>query len=351
MNKKRNKFGGISGIELLIVLVVGLLTWLGINHYNKIKENNENDKEVIISLPYKEQFDRLKSEYDDLEKKLEEKGKTIISLENNIKDKGNEILRLEALGTDTAKLRSELENREQELASANNNITQLTNINNSLNKGIKRAKEGLASASAVISVLRKENITFKEERKILGTVRTKIKESAKGYSGKSDFTSKFVVLTQSVDVELSRNEVSTICGINVGEGDLIVTYKDNKVQYYVDLERLSDQDIQFDMDSKTVNIYIASPKLDEDMVEVQSNPENIIKKDNSSWLKIGIDIDKMKDDIQAKVRREVLEAGSHDMYKASARRNAKEKLKELFNKILGKFLEEKHLDLNVIVYD
>ena len=117
------------------------------------------------------------------------------------------------------------------------------------------------------------------------------------------------------------------------------------------MERLSDQDVQYDMDSRSINIYIASPKLDEDMVEVQSDPDKIIRKDNKSWITYGIDLEKMNDDIKKRVRIEVLEAGSHDMYKASARRNAKEKLYELFKKVLKGYLEEKNLDLNIIVYD
>ncbi len=351
MDNKINSFGGISSNQLLIVLVAGLLTWIGVNSFIKYNENKSESEETIIALPYQGELNKLKSEYEALKKQLEEKGKKIFSLEKNIQDKGDEILRLEALGTDSANLKRELNNREQELATANNNIIQLNNTNKSLNEGIIKAKEGLEKASAVISLLRKENTSFKEERKILGTVRTKIKETTKGYSGMSDLTSKYVVLTQSVDVELGRNEVSTIFGIYNREADLRVTYKDNKIQYYVDLERLSDQDVQYDMDSKTVYIYIASPKLDEDVVEVQSNPENIIKKEKTSWITYGIDMEKMKDDIQAKVRKEVLETGSHDRYKILAIENAQKKLAELFNKILGKFLKEKNLGLEVIVYD
>ena len=401
-NKKLNKYGEITTTQLLIVLIAALLTWVGVDYYSKNKEGKETFEEgPIISLPqeYNDELTKLKSAYKELEKLLKEKEsaiknletigtntanlkkvlqdkiQSIKKLEKEIKEKDSEIARLEASGADTDVLKerrleleeankiiaslsesiksteTELKNRNMDLENASSTINQLNTTNKSLSEGLKESEEGLRTARNLISVLYKENTTFKEEKKIIGTVRKKIKESAKGYSEDTDFKFKPVVLTQYITVELSQNEVATLCGITTGNADLRVTYKDNKVQYYVDLERLSDQDVQYDMDSRSINIYIASPKIDEDMVEVQSDPDKINIKDKTSWITYGIDLEKMKVDIQKRVRKEVLEAGSHDMYKASARRNAKEKLYELFNRVLKGYLEEKNLDLNIIVYD
>ncbi len=378
-NKKLNKFGEISSAQLLIVIIAALLTWFGVDYYSKYKEGKESFEEgSIISLPQeynKDEFKKLKSAYKELEKLLKEKEsaiknletigtntanlkkvlqdkiQSIKKLEEEIKEKDSEIITLNNLGTETASLREELFYRNKDLENASNTINQLNTTNKSLSEGLKESEEGLRTARNLISVLYKENTTFKEEKKIIGTVRKKIKESVKGYSGDTDFKSKFVVLTQYITVELSQNEVATLCGITTGNADLRVLYNDNKVQYYVDLESLSDQDVQYDMDSRSINIYIASPKLDEDMVEVQSDPDKINIKDKTSWITYGIDLEKMKVDIQKRVRKEVLEAGSQDRYKASARMNAKDKLYELFYKVLKGYLEEKNLDLNIIVYD
>lgn len=71
MNKRKlNTFGGISGAQLIVVLIVALLTWFGVDYYNKYKESKENNEGMIIALPNQDELNKLKSEYETLKKQL-----------------------------------------------------------------------------------------------------------------------------------------------------------------------------------------------------------------------------------------------------------------------------------------
>ena len=379
------KSDSLSYNQLLILVIVGLFTWLGVNTFLKKAAIEGNDKIVSnkISLSDVKQFDELekfKSKTKGLEKTVNEKDKELQELRKQLNIKDNVISTLNYdLKKQTESIKNInnvegsynklneakiIESKLKEIEELKNDLSNVSNSKAGLETLLKECEitinkliveknklnDWQTKAIALINVLRKENNNYKEEKSILGTVRKAIKDKVGAYAEETDSKSKYVVLTQSVNVELNKTEVSYIFGNSaIANADLSIIYNDNKVQYYVDLEKISNDDINYDFLSKTLNVHIPSPKIDVDFVDIQSNPEKILQNNKSSWISLGIDIEKMKEDIQKKVREKVLEAGSNDMFIASARRNAKEKMKDFILKFLGEYLNEKGLELNIII--
>src|SRR5438132_4220786 len=84
---------------------------------------------------------------------------------------------------------------------------------------------------------------------------------------------KFVVLSADVTVEVTRSS-SKILFDRLDFGDTVTTVrtKGNRAQYFIDLNGIKERDFKLSGDGKNLIVTVPEPRVDESIVEVQSDP-------------------------------------------------------------------------------
>lgn len=145
---------------------------------------------------------------------------------------------------------------------------------------------------------------------------------------------KLVVLSADVTVEVTRTS-SKILWERLDLGDTVATVRTrgNRAQYFVPLEKIEDRDFQ--INGGNVVVTVPEPRVDETIVEVQSDPEEIEIRTEIGWGRL----DRRSGELaRAEARRGMREAviseAKSPVYVELARKNAKEKVSALLTPLL-----------------
>lgn len=145
--------------------------------------------------------------------------------------------------------------------------------------------------------------------------------------------SKLVVMSVDLDVTIEKRSTKSIAWDMLSLGTTTVAFKarDNRVQYIVPTEALTPTTVMWDDETKTVNITIPPPALDESIVEVQSDPDKCEIRTEVGWARFRSRSGKqLEDGIRKELRPSVIEAGHHDLLMKEAERKAREVIMTLF---------------------
>ena len=151
--------------------------------------------------------------------------------------------------------------------------------------------------------------------------------------GKMDEKKKLVVYTQDINVEIEETEAKRILNdyIPAGTAKVKVKVMDNRVQYVIPLDQITEECFVYNPTTKKFVINCPPVKIDQTMVVVQSNPEKIIKEQSGSWVPvIGPDVDKLTDKVLGQIKTEVIRQANHQIFKEKARKEAIHALESLF---------------------
>src|SRR2546423_9886058 len=147
---------------------------------------------------------------------------------------------------------------------------------------------------------------------------------------------KFVVLSADVTVEVTRTS-SKILFERVDFGDTVATVrtKGNRAQYFVDLNGIKERDFKLSGDGKNLVVTVPEPRVDETIVEVQSDPNQIEVQTKVGWLRS----DKRSGELtraEAKkaLRDAVVAEAKSQIYVDLARKNAQDKVAGLLNPLV-----------------
>lgn len=147
---------------------------------------------------------------------------------------------------------------------------------------------------------------------------------------------KFVVLSADVTVEVTRTS-SKILFDRLDFGDTVTTVRTrgNHAQYFVDLNGIKESDFRFSDDNKRLTVTVPEPRVDESIVEVQSDPDQMEVQTKVGWLRT----DKRSGEItraEAKkaLRDAVIREAKTPLYVDLARRNAQDKVAGLLNPLV-----------------
>jgi hypothetical protein len=147
---------------------------------------------------------------------------------------------------------------------------------------------------------------------------------------------KFVVLSADVTVEVTRTS-SKILFERLDFGDTVTTVrtKGNRAQYSVDLNGIKERDFRFSPDGKSLVVTVPEPRVDESIIEVQSDPSQIEVQTKVGWLRT----DKRSGELtraEAKkaLRDAVVAEAKSQIYVDLARKNAQEKVAGLINPLV-----------------
>jgi len=145
---------------------------------------------------------------------------------------------------------------------------------------------------------------------------------------------KLVVLSADVTVEVTRTS-SKIVWDMLDFGDTVATVRSrgNRAQYYVALDKISEKDFQ--LSGGSLKVTVPEPRVDESIVEVQSDPERMEVKTDIGWGRL----DKRSGELarmEAKkgLRQAVIAEAKTPVYVELARKNAREKLEGLLNPLV-----------------
>lgn len=145
--------------------------------------------------------------------------------------------------------------------------------------------------------------------------------------------SKFVVQSTEINLTIEKSTTKTIFWdkLNLGTTVVEMQISGNKVQYILPIDSIATSNFKWDEKTGVVVISVPKPILDEDIVEVQSNPEKIKIKKDIGWARLESNSGKfLEDEIRKSLRSRVIEEGKKQLLLEEAHRNAKEAILEIF---------------------
>lgn len=147
---------------------------------------------------------------------------------------------------------------------------------------------------------------------------------------------KLVVLSADVTAEVTRTS-SKILFERLDFGDTVTTVrtKGNRAQYYIDLNGIKESDFFIRGDGKSLIVTVPQPRVDETIVEVQSDPSKIEVQTTVGWLRS----DKRSGELtrtEAKqaLRDAVIAEAKSQIYVDLARKNAEDKVIAVLNPLV-----------------
>ena len=139
---------------------------------------------------------------------------------------------------------------------------------------------------------------------------------------------KLVVLSADVTVEVTRTS-SKILFDRLDFGDTVTTVrtKGNRAQYFVDLNNIKDTDFHVRGDGKSIIVSLPEPRVDEDIVEVQSDPTQIEVQTKVGWLRSDKRSGELtRTEARQALRDAVVSEAKSRVWVDLARKNAEEKI-------------------------
>lgn len=164
--------------------------------------------------------------------------------------------------------------------------------------------------------------------------------------GKLQQESKIIVLTAELTVDVERSSTKRFMWdyYNLGTTTVRMKVPGNKVQYYIPTDSLDEKSIAWDADKQELVLNLPDPILDEEIVEVQSDPKLIQVQKDIGWARLDAYSGKaMENQIKSELREKVIEAGKHELLLEKAKVNAEKVIKDLFEKL------KKEKDLTIFV--
>ena len=159
---------------------------------------------------------------------------------------------------------------------------------------------------------------------------------------------KLVVMSSEIDIDVAKKSEMKVLWDTLDLGDTVVRIRafKNKVQYYLPVEGLSEKNFRYDAARKKLIFQAPAPRLDFEMVDVQSNPEMIEIQTDVGWarLKAGSGA-KMEKEARIALRPSVIREGASPVLLHIAQENAEKTLKEMFKPLTNTFKEGVELEI------
>lgn len=162
------------------------------------------------------------------------------------------------------------------------------------------------------------------------------KELVMSTYGKLSSKSKLVVMTQEITVDVEKSSTKKFMWnyYSLGTTTVRMTVPGNKVQYYIPTDSLNENSIRWDEEKQELILNLPDPILDEEIVEIQSDPSKIMIKKEIGWARLESKSGKaIEEQVRKQLRSRVIEAGKEDLRLKQAKENAEIIVRDLFNKL------------------
>jgi hypothetical protein len=147
---------------------------------------------------------------------------------------------------------------------------------------------------------------------------------------------KLVVLSADVTVEVTRTS-SKILFDRLDFGDTVTTVrtKGNRAQYFVDLHGIKESDFRLSNGDKNLVVTVPEPRVDESIVEVQSDPNQIEVQTKVGWLRTDKKSGELtRAEARKALRDAVVSEAKSQIFVDLARKNAQDKVADLINPLV-----------------
>lgn len=144
--------------------------------------------------------------------------------------------------------------------------------------------------------------------------------------------SKLVVMTAEVDVEIGKSSEKRILweSFKLGDTTVRLRVRDNKVQYVVPLKEFDMDDVAYNPEKQCLVIRVPAPRLDTEMVEVQSNPDKMDAETEVGWGRLEMFSGEfLMDEAKRALRDAVLREGAGPLLQEKAKTEAESAMRAL----------------------
>jgi hypothetical protein len=147
---------------------------------------------------------------------------------------------------------------------------------------------------------------------------------------------KLVVLSADVTVEVTKTS-SKILFDRLDFGDTVATVRSrgNRAQYFVALDQIRESDFHVSGDGRNVTVTVPTPRVDESIVEVQTDPDQMEVKTEVGWGRLDKRSGELaRTEAKRSMREAVISEAKTPVYMELARKNAQEKVSELLTPLV-----------------
>ena len=161
---------------------------------------------------------------------------------------------------------------------------------------------------------------------------------------------KLVVLTATIDAEVKKSSTTSALWIYWGTTTVNLRARENKVQFYVPLEDVGTASFEYDEVHKTMTVWVRPPALDEDFVDVQTDPSKIEEWTENGWAKMDHwSGGPMREDARKELRNSVMQAAKQPAQRELLQLKAEKEAKETVKKLLSPLAETLQKDVKLDV--
>ena len=190
-----------------------------------------------------------------------------------------------------------------------------------------------------ISALETADSIIRPERKV--TIDSIISSTI----GEMKKESKIVVMTGEVNLSVKRSHTKFFSRLNLGTTAVEVLVPKNKIQYIIPTNAISEESFRWNDETGEVSIEIPTPVIDEEIVEIQSDPSLIKVRKEIGWGRLESRSGEfLERQIRQDLRSLVIEEGKgNKLMLEQAKKNAQEVIGELFET----FMRKENLEVQV----
>jgi hypothetical protein len=139
---------------------------------------------------------------------------------------------------------------------------------------------------------------------------------------------KLVVLSADITVEVTRTS-SKILWDRLDFGDTVATVRSrgNRAQYFVALDQIKESDFHLSGGGRSLTVTVPEPRVDETIVEVQTNPDQMEIKTDVGWGRLNKRSGELaRTEAKRGMRDAIISEAKGQPYVEQARANARAKI-------------------------
>jgi hypothetical protein len=144
---------------------------------------------------------------------------------------------------------------------------------------------------------------------------------------------KLVVMTTEVNVEVAKTSEKRILWdyLDLGDTTTRLRVRENRVQYYIPIDRLTIDNMEFDPVENCLVLRVPEPILDTELVDVQSDPGKMDVETDVGWARLqSFSGEYVENEARRELRGAVINEGRNPLLIDRARKEAEAAVLELF---------------------
>jgi hypothetical protein len=161
---------------------------------------------------------------------------------------------------------------------------------------------------------------------------------------------KLVVMEQPITVQFEKADEYRLLWdyLYLGQNTVMLRIEGNRVQWVVDLARFTESDVEVDESARTVTLRFARPRLDMDMVVVQTDPGRIQVQTGRGWARWPGSTNQLAEEAKRQIRPRVITGANTEENRQLAEEAAHRALRTVFEPLARRWSEEGY-DLRIVL--